>query len=87
LLFIRVLEDYFGAKCRNQVSVSYITYKMLFSPELARAKWSVGCCWPSPVGYKRPSAVHRAPASPADFSGPNHFLSSVRTEDDKNCEV
>lgn len=51
-------------------------------PELARAKGSVGCCWPSPEGYKWLTAVYRAPASPADFSGPNNFLSSLSTEDE-----
>lgn len=65
----------------------FVSSKMPLFPELARAKGSVGCCWPNPEGYKCLTAVYRAPASPADFSGPNNFLSSLSTEDDKNYEV
>lgn len=38
---------------------------------------SVVCCWPNPVECQWPSAVHRAPGSPADVSAPNNFLSLV----------
>lgn len=64
-----------------------LSSKMPLFPELARAEGSVGCCWPNPAGYKQLSAVYRAPTSPADFSEPNNFLSSLSTEDDKNYEV
>lgn len=81
---------FWGKICKWNHSMLYclsLSCKMPLFPELARAKGSVGCCWPSPEGYKWLTAVYRAPASPADFSGPNNFLSSPSTEDDKNYQV